>query len=57
MIRTIEQTIYDDKLKVFKSKRSEYEEELNDIDKERVRIIKRKKNKKERIKALRVNAR
>ena len=57
MIRTIEQTILDDKLKIYKMKRSEYDEELNEIEKERVRIIKRKKNKKERMKALRLNAR
>lgn len=48
MIRTIEQTIYDDNLKIFKMKRSEFDEELTEIEKERVRIIKRKKNKKER---------
>ena len=57
MIRTIEQTIYDDKLKVYKHKRAHFEEELGDLEKERVKIIKRKKNKKERIKALRINAR
>ena len=57
MIRTIEATIVDDKLKVYKAKRSEYEDELNDLEKERVKIIKRKKNKKEKMKALRMNAR
>ena len=56
MIRTIEATIVDDKLKVYKSKRAEYEEELNDLEKERVKIIKRKKNKKEKMRALRNNA-
>ena len=57
MIRTIEATIVDDKLKVYKAKRAEYEDELNDLEKERVKIIKRKKNKKEKMKALRMNAR
>ena len=57
MIRTIEQTIIDDKLRIYKSKRSDFEEELTEIEKERTRIIKRKKNKKERMKALRHNSR
>ena len=57
MIRTIEQTIIDDKLKIYKSKRSEFEEELHDLEKERAKIIKRKKNKKERVKALKLNSR
>lgn len=57
MIRAIEQTIIDDKLKVYKSKRAEYEEELAELEKEKVRVIKRKKNKKERMKALRANSR
>ena len=38
-------------------KRAEFDEELNEIDRERHRIIKRKKNKKERMKALRANTR
>ena len=53
MIRQIEQTIYDDKLRVYRMKRAEYEDELNELDKDRQKNIKRKKNKKERIKALR----
>lgn len=57
MIRTIETTIVDDKLKVYKSKRAFYEDELGDLEKERVKIIKRKKNKKEKMKALRINFR
>lgn len=54
MIRTIEHTIFDDKLKIYKMKRAEFEEELTELEKEKIKIIKRKKNKKERIKALRV---
>ena len=57
MIRTIEQTIYDDKLKIYKMKRAEFEEELHELEKERIKIIKRKKNKKERMKALKANSR
>ena len=57
MIRAIEATIVDDKLKVYKMKRAEYEEELSELDKERAKIHKRKKNKKERAKALRMNTR
>ena len=57
MYRAIEATIVDDKLKVYKAKRAEYEEELTELDKERQKIGKRKKNKKERAKALRMNTR
>jgi hypothetical protein len=35
-------------------KRLEYEEELAELEKEKIKIVKRKKNKKERIKALRI---
>lgn len=38
-------------------KRSHFDEEFAEIEKERTRIMKRKKNKKERIKALRLNSR
>ena len=34
-------------------KRADYEDDLNELEKERQKNIKRKKNKKERIKALR----
>ena len=47
----------DDRLRIYKMKRSDFEEELTEIEKERSRIIKRKKNKKERMKALRHNSR
>lgn len=57
MIRTIEQTITDDKLKIYKLKRAEYEDELNELEAERKRIIKKKKNKKERMKLLKANTR
>ena len=35
MMRIIEQTIYEDRLRIYKQKRAEYEEELSEIDKER----------------------
>ena len=48
MIRTIESTIFEDKLRIYKSKRADFEEELSELEKEKQKIIKRKKNKKER---------
>ena len=57
MIRTIENTIYEDKLRVYRMKRANYEEELVDLENERKKIIKRKKNKKEKNKALKANTR
>ena len=58
MMRVIEATIYEDKLKIYKLKRAEYDEELTEIEKERQKIIRnRKKNKKERSKALKANTR
>ena len=57
MIRTIEVTIVEDRLRIYKLKRAEYEEELNELEQDRKRIIKRKKNKKERMKLLKANTR
>lgn len=57
MIRTIEATIVEDKLRIYKQKRAEFDEEINELDQERKRIIKRKKNKKERLKLLKANTR
>jgi hypothetical protein len=58
MMRVIETTIYEDKLKIYKLKRAEYDEELTEIEKERQKIIRnRKKNKKDRNKALKANTR
>lgn len=55
MIRTIEVTIVEDRLKIYKQKRADFEEELNELEQDRKRIIKRKKNKKERMKLLKEN--
>ena len=57
MIRTIENTIYEDKLRVYRMKRANYEDELVELENERKKIIKRKKNKKEKNKALKANTR
>jgi len=57
MIRTIEVTIVEDRLRIYKLKRAEYEDELNELEQDRKRIIKRKKNKKERMKLLKANTR
>lgn len=55
MIRTIEVTIVEDRLRIYKQKRADFEEELNELEQDRKRIIKRKKNKKERMKLLKEN--
>ena len=54
-VNAIKQTIYDDKLKYYKFYRKDYESKLHDIDKERGKIMRRKKNKREKNKALRKN--
>ena len=56
MYRTIEQTIYDDRLKIYKLKKSEYEEELSELEADKKKLLKRKKNKKEKMKLLKKNA-
>ena len=56
MYRTIEQTIYDDRLKVYKLKKAEYEEELAELEADKKKLQKRKKNKKEKLKLLKKNA-
>lgn len=57
MIRTIEQTITEDKLRIYHAKKKEFEEELTELEADRKRIMKRKKNKKERMKLLKANTR
>lgn len=51
----IKATIWDDKLKKYKEYRKEFEGQLHDLEKERTKIQRRKKNKKEKNKALRQN--
>ena len=57
MIRTIDQTITEDRLRVYKQKRAFYEDEFAELDAERKRIIKKKKSKKEKAKQLKGNTR
>lgn len=45
----------DDKLKYYKHYRKEFESKINDLDKERSKILRRKKNKREKNKALKKN--
>ena len=57
MRNAIKQTIYDEKNKpekyrMFKTFRKEYEQTLHDLEKERAKILRRKKNKKEKQRAL-----
>jgi hypothetical protein len=52
MIRTIELTIYEDRLKVYKQKRAEYEQEFAELEAEKRKVLKKKKSKKERNKIL-----
>ena len=55
MTQTICQTIYDDKLKVYKFFRRDFDLKISECEKERVKIQRRKKNKKEKQRALRAN--
>lgn len=55
MTEKISETIVDDKLKVYKGFRKEFEHRLHELEKERAKITKRKKNKKERQRALNKN--
>ena len=51
----IVQAIFDDKLSVYKRYRKEHDTKISELDKEKVKIQKRKKNRKEKMKALRQN--
>ena len=50
MIRTIETAIFEDNHKVYSNFRKEFAEKIEDLEKERAKILRRKKNKKERVK-------
>lgn len=56
MVEAIRQTFWDDKLKIYKNYRKEHEIKLLFLEKERLKIMKRKKNKKEKARALRNNS-
>ena len=53
MIRVIETAIFEDNHKIYTEKRSEYAEKLEELERERLRITRRKKNKKDKLKLLR----
>ena len=55
MYRTIENTIVDDKLKVYKSKRQQFDEEISELLKEKTKIMRKRRNKKEKMKLLKQN--
>jgi hypothetical protein len=48
MIRTIENAIYEDNHAIYTSFRSEYTDRIEELEKDRARILRRKKNKKEK---------
>ena len=55
MINYIVKTMWDDKLYQYKKYRREFDSKLNELEKDRVKIGRRKKNKKEKNKLLRAN--
>ena len=55
MYQAITQTIWDDKLRIYKQYRKEHEHKLHELEKERSKILRRKKNKKEKQRALKKN--
>ena len=55
MANMIVQAIFDDKLSVYKRYRKEHDTKISELDKDKVKIQKRKKNRKEKMKALRQN--
>ena len=57
MENTVRQTIFDDNLKIYKMFRKEQEGYLYELDRDRIKIQRRKKNKKETKRLLRANTR
>ncbi|CDW78052.1 UNKNOWN [Stylonychia lemnae] len=55
MIRGIETAIFEDNHRIYTEKRSQYAAQLDELEKERGRITRRKKNKKDKLKQLRQN--
>lgn len=51
----IVQAIFDDKLSVYKRFRKEHDTKISELDKDKIKIQKRKKNRKEKMKALKQN--
>jgi hypothetical protein len=55
MVNFIVKTMWDDKLYQYKKYRRDHDQTLNELEKERVKIGRRKKNKKEKNKLLKAN--
>ena len=56
MIRTIEAAMYEDNHSVYTQHRNEYADKIDELEKERGKILRRKKNKKEKMKMLHENS-
>ncbi len=56
MIRTVEMAIYEDNHQVYTSFRKEFADKIEDLERERAKILRRKKNKKEKMKLLKTNS-
>jgi len=56
MIRTIEAAMYEDNHQMYTMFREEFAERIEEIERERARILRRKKNKKEKLKLLKINS-
>lgn len=55
-MRTVEAAMYEDNHKVYTMFRNEFAEKIEDLEKDRARILRRKKNKKEKMKLLKANS-
>ena len=55
MVKIIKQTIFDDKLRIYKQYRKEFESKLQDLEREKVKISRKKKNKSLKAKLMRKN--
>ena len=56
MTRTIELAIYEDNHAVYTGFRKEFSDKIEELEKERAKILRRKKNKKEKMKLLKANS-
>ena len=56
MIRTVEVAIYENNHEIYNFYRKEYESKLDELEKERAKLLRRKKNKKEKAKLLKQNS-
>ncbi len=56
MTRTVELAIYEDNHQVYTNFRKEFADKIEELEKERAKILRRKKNKKEKMKLLKANS-